>query len=102
MGWARRTRTENDRRVVLVEATQKGQRLIETIRDDLDQVNDLGFSSLSDVELTRIEALFDSVLAICLQQYGQDRLDLAQIKQEFRGFANDPIRFLKTHKLTES
>lgn len=102
MGWARRTRTENDRRVVLVEATQKGRRLIETIRDDLDQVNDLGFSSLSDVELTRIEALFDSVLAICLQQYGQDRLDLAQIKQEFRGFANDPIRFLKTHKLTES
>ena len=102
MGWVRRTRAKSDRRVVLVEATQEGRSLIETIRDDLDQMNDLGFSTLSDAELTRIEELFDYVLAMCLQQYSQDRLDLTQIKQEFRGFAHDPIQFLKTHKLTES
>ena len=97
-GWARRTRDSHDRRVVLVEATEAGHSLIEHIKNDLDREDELGFSVMSDEELTSLEDILDVILSIVLRRQGKERLDLEYLKAEFRGFANDPIGFIKTQK----
>lgn len=101
MDWVRRTRTRQDRRVVLVEATAGGQALVEQIRNDLDGADTLGFSAMTDDELSKLEELVDYVLAIYLRRADQESLGLEDLKRQFQGFANDPIGFIKKKSQSE-
>jgi len=99
VGWVRRTRTQQDRRVVLVEATITGKGLIETIQCDQDQEDALGFSVMSDAELTKVEELLDHILIAHMKQMNKDSpVDMESVKQKLRGFARDPIGFIRIYK----
>jgi len=103
-----RGRSEADRRVVWVEATSAGQDLIKAIKHDFDQEDSFRFSLLGEEDLTTMEELLDHVLVAYLKHKGELRpqqglqkgvADIEQVKQHLRGFAHDPIGFIKRHKI---
>ncbi len=100
MGLVSRSRRKEDRRVVWVDATSTGQTLIEAIKRDFDREDALGFSLMSAEDLTKMEELLDHILAAYLKYKGEKSgADIEYVKQKLRGFANDPIGFLKSHKI---
>ncbi len=99
MGLVRRTRSENDRRVVLVEATPEAVVLIEEIDRDLRDESPAGFSRISEDDLDKLEKMLDNILLILLEQNPHaEQLTLDTAKEWLRTFASDPLSFVKTQE----
>lgn len=99
MGWVRRTRDEQDRRVVLVAATEPGAILIKQIECEQDEEDSHGFSALNDEDLSKMEALMDHIVGVYLKKMGRTTdPDLESAKQHLQRFARDPIGFVKMSK----
>lgn len=96
MKLARRTRREEDRRIVWVEATPAAITLIEEIRLDLDQNDSQGFHRLTDEQLTRMEEILEYSLRLYLQNIHQlGPAELAAQREKLRIFAGNPLAFIE-------
>lgn len=91
-----RTRSETDRRVVLVRATQAGITLIDEIEQKLMQETLTSYTRLTDEELTAFEQLLERLLWIHLGQVMSLRdVDLAAEIEKLTHFMKDPIYCIK-------
>ena len=91
-----RTRSETDRRVVLVQATTAGTELVREIEEERLQAAKTGYAALTDEDLTVLEELLHYVLRMHLGRYKS--LQAAELDAELeklRLFKSDPIRFAK-------
>jgi DNA-binding MarR family transcriptional regulator len=96
MRLVQRTRSEMDRRVVLVRATQPGIELIGQIEQSLMQRMLVGYAQLSDEELTSYEHLLRRLLRIHLGQYmSLQDADLDAEIEKLEQFMRDPITYTK-------
>jgi DNA-binding MarR family transcriptional regulator len=92
----KRTRSETDRRVVLVQATPAGIDLISQIEENLRQEALPGYTLLTDDELATFEHLLGHLLRVHLKSYmslPEADLDAEIEKLEF--FVKDPISYMK-------
>jgi DNA-binding MarR family transcriptional regulator len=103
MGWVQRTRSEADRRVVLVQATPDGVKLIEQIKQDILQDKPKGFADLSEEELLALEQALKYLLRLHVSQYMQlQGADLDAEIENLRRLRSDPISYLKLEDLKRS
>ena len=96
MKLVQRTRSETDRRVVLVKSSEAGIELINQIEQSLMQDTLPGYDLLTDEELATVEQLLGRLLRIHLTQYmsiEQANLD-AEI-EKLEHFVKDPIYYQK-------
>jgi len=102
MGMVRRTRSGDDRRVVLVEATPQGVELIQSIRHNFRTERSFGFAEFtSEEQLRKLELFLDHVLNIQVEVNENFPVkDVAVAKEWLEEFAEDPLEFIKTHELT--
>src|SRR5262245_28201362 len=102
MGWVQRTRSEIDRRVVLVQATPLGVNLIEKIKQDVMQDDIKGFADLSEEELLAHEKALKYLLRLHVSRYMQVQgADLEAEIENLRRLRRDPISYLKLGNLKE-
>ena len=95
MKLVQRTRREDDRRIVWVEATPKAITLVNDIQQDL-QNNDLqGFGSLSNEQILKMEEILDHLLTVYLQNLHPHQADINIAKKNLYNFANNPINFIQ-------
>jgi len=95
-----RTRCESDRRVVLVESKPAAVKLLETINKSLRQDKTIGFATLSDEALDKLDTTLNYVLEILLRNsQGQFPTDMAVVKEWMKSFASDPITFTGIHDI---
>lgn len=94
MGLAFRTRTEEDRRVVWVEATPAGQALVKKVKEDFECAMPTPLEFLDDQELARAEELLEYFLNI-LTNDDEERLDIQTAKRRLQAYVHDPIDFIK-------
>lgn len=101
MGLVHRTRSHDDRRVVLVEATPEGIELINTIHHNFQAERLLGFGRFkSEEQLIKLEAFLDDVLAVQVEANENFPVkDVVVAKGWLQEFAEDPLEFVKTHEL---
>jgi DNA-binding MarR family transcriptional regulator len=98
-GLAQRTRSETDRRVVLVEATAEGKALYEKANDSIIHDTTEGFRHLSDDDLETVEQLFEYKLRMRIGQYKDVKgTDLDCEIEKLRRFFDDPIQYTKVEK----
>jgi hypothetical protein len=91
-----RTRTETDRRVVLVQATPAGMELVRQIEEETLHDAVTGFASLTDDELTAFEQLLRYVLRMQIGRYtSTPEADLEAELEKLRLFGRDPIHYAK-------
>lgn len=103
MGWVQRMRSETDRRVVLVQATPAGLRLIEQIKQDILQDKPTGFTDLSEEELLALEQALKYLLRLHVSQYMQlQGADLEAEIENLRRLRRDPISYLKLEDRNKS
>ncbi len=103
MGVAQRTRSETDRRVVLVQATSAGTNLIDKIDREMQDASPVSFYRLPDEDLDKLENIIDGLLLILLKQHSPfQEISLPQAKQWLQSFAADPIRFVKNQEESQS
>ncbi len=96
MDLVQRTRHDQDRRIVLVEATAAGKLMAERVRADLEAEDVQGFAGMSDEDLTKFETLLDYLLHMHLRKVSKtESKDFAAAKQTICSFADDPITFVK-------
>jgi DNA-binding MarR family transcriptional regulator len=96
MGFVERSRSEQDRRVVLVQITPAGTDLIKKIDKEMIQDAMPWYADLSDEELALLEQMFRYKLRTYVGRFRSlqdDELD-AEI-QNLSNFGHDPIRFAK-------
>lgn len=99
MGVVQRTRSEVDRRVVLVQATPAGANLIDKIDREMEDATPVSFYRLPDEDLDKLEEIIDGLLLILLKQHSpRQEISLAQAKQWLQTFAADPIQFVKNQE----
>ncbi|MEM7030618.1 MAG: MarR family transcriptional regulator [Chloroflexota bacterium] len=98
MAWVRRTRDAQDRRVVLVEATESGSTLIKKIECEHHEDDSHGFNVMSDQDLDKMEDFMDHILGVYLRKTDRTSGDLESAKQYLKKFAEDPIGYLKMNK----
>jgi DNA-binding MarR family transcriptional regulator len=93
----RRTRSETDRRVVLVEATGAGIDLVNRIEGEVIGEMSTSYQSLSDTQLNNLEYLLHRLLRIHLMKYKSidNEAGLEQEMQKLGVFEQDPIRYIK-------
>ncbi len=97
MGLLRRTRSEEDRRVVWVEATPKGIELINAVQQNLNREDPYGFHDVSDTELAKVEDFLDYILVRYMKEIHQQEIpDLATARKNLHAFAGDPLGFVKS------
>jgi DNA-binding MarR family transcriptional regulator len=91
-----RTRSETDRRVVLVQATPPGIDLVKQVTEVILRDDITGCASLTDDELAALEQLLEYVLRIHLRRHKplQDA-DLDAELEKLRLFIEDPISFAR-------
>ena len=96
MKLVQRTRSEVDRRVVLVQATQAGIDLVKRIEEKTLHDDSSGYASLTDDDLTALEQLLRYILRMHVGQYKllQDE-DLDAELEKLRLFKSDPIRYAR-------
>ncbi len=101
MDVVRRTRSRDDRRVVLVEATPKGAELIRSIQHNFRRERSFGFAEFnSEEQLLKLEQFLNHVLAIQVEVNENFPVkDVAVAKEWLAEFAGDPLEFIKTHEL---
>ena len=93
----KRTRSESDRRVVLVEATLAGAELVKQIEEA--SINDdiRGFSKFSDKELDNLEQSLRYLLRMHVGRYAALRgAELDAEIEKLQNFRNDPIQYMKS------
>ena len=97
MGLLRRTRSKEDRRVVWVEATEKGVELVNIIQQNLNQDDPYDFYNVSDEELKKVEDFLDYILVRYMQEIHQQEIpNLEAARKNMRTFAGDPLGFIKS------
>ena len=95
-GLVERTRSQTDRRVVLVQPTQTGIDLVNRIEEEMMQESTTGYEMMADDELDTLEHLLKRLVRIHLGQYmslNGSALDaeIAKLEQ----FTKDPIAYTK-------
>jgi DNA-binding MarR family transcriptional regulator len=96
MELVQRTRSETDRRMVLVEATPAGIDLVHQINQELMKDATAGYARLTDEELTTLEQLLRYNLRMCMgpgKALPEGDVD-AEI-EKLKHFMSDPIRYMK-------
>lgn len=102
MELVQRARDEQDRRVVLVEATPAGQNLIQQISNHLEAEDGQGIAALSQSEMAALESILDHILnhhLTRLHNQGEAISDIS--KREIETFTQDPIGFIKKSSQTQ-
>ena len=96
MGLVQRTRSQTDRRVVLVQATQSGNDLVNRIEECLLQAAAPTYDALSEEELATFEHLLGRLLRVHLQQcMSLKDADLDAEIEKLEHFVKDPIAYMK-------
>lgn len=99
MGLVKRTRSETDRRVVLVQATQAGIDLVKQVEEQTLHNAATGFASLGDDELTAFEQLLRYILRIFMgPSPTSSEADLDAELEKLRLFGRDPIYYAQLEK----
>jgi DNA-binding MarR family transcriptional regulator len=99
MGLVKRTRSETDRRVVLVQATQAGIDLVKQVEEQTLHNAATGFASLSDDELAAFEQLLRYILRIFMgPSRSSSEADLDAELEKLRLFGRDPIHYAQLEK----
>lgn len=98
MGLVERTRSQVDRRVVLVQATESGIELVKRIEEEMLADDLCGYAALTNEELTALEQLATYILRMYLKRYtdAQD-VDLEEAMEKFKLFKQDPIYYARLH-----
>jgi DNA-binding MarR family transcriptional regulator len=96
MKLVRRTRSETDRRVVLVQANELGNEIFKQIEDQALFDKSGGYAALTDEELAALEELSMYLLRMYVGRYKslQDA-DLDAELEKLHLFKSDPIRYAK-------
>ena len=98
-GLVERTRSDTDRRVVLVRATPAGVDLVCQAHERLLSYDMVGCSNLSDEELAETEQLFKDIFRIHLRRSRMvDDNDSEEAVSKLDLFISDPMRFVNEHK----
>jgi DNA-binding MarR family transcriptional regulator len=96
MSLVERTRSDADRRLVLVQATPVGVDLVSQIQEQMVKDTLAGYIGLSDDELLELEQLLTYKLRMYLQQYKTiEHSDLEVEMNKIRQFMRDPIYYTK-------
>jgi DNA-binding MarR family transcriptional regulator len=96
MNLVERTRSETDRRVVLVQVSSAGIALVNQIEEQTLCDANSGFASLSDEELNAFEQLLRYILRMYIGRYSSSsEADLDAELEKLRLFGRDPIHFAK-------
>ncbi len=91
-----RTRSETDRRVVLVQATPAGARLVKKINDEIMREESRMYSTLTDEDLTALERLLRHKLRMHIGRYKSlQNEDLDVEMEKLQRFMTDPIYYTK-------
>jgi DNA-binding MarR family transcriptional regulator len=97
-GLVERTRSDTDRRVVLVRATPAGVDMLCQVQERLLSDDMAGCSSLSDEELAETEQLLKDMFRIHLRRSRMANADdLEEAMRKLELFLSDPIRFVSEH-----
>ncbi len=91
-----RTRSETDRRVVLVRATETGVSLVHQIKDEMMEEEFNMYSALTDDDLTAVERLLKQKLRLYVGQYRSLPDEAMDTELErLQQLINDPIQYSK-------
>lgn len=91
-----RTRSETDRRVVLVQATPTGVDLVKQVEAQTLHEAETSYAAMSDDELALFEQLLKHILRTHLSRVtSRQDADLDAELERFRLFKSDPIHFAK-------
>ncbi|MFN8457959.1 MAG: MarR family transcriptional regulator [Anaerolineae bacterium] len=100
VGLAERTRSEIDRRVVLVQASPAGIELVSQIEAQTLTEAQCNFATMSDEELGHYEELLRRILQIHVGRYTlPQEADLEAEINKLRLFKSDPIRYAKSENV---
>jgi hypothetical protein len=94
-----RTRSETDRRVVLVEVTSRGIELFDKVNERLTLDALQGYDQLSDEDLETVEQLFQYKLRMRVGQHQAQEADIETEMDKLRQFCQDPISYSKLGKI---
>lgn len=98
MKLVQRTRSEIDRRVVLVEATPAGVELVQQIEAEIMQRHQACYEGLGDDQLSLLEHLLRYIVRVHLAEYKSlDDTQLATEIQKLQNFKKDPFYYAKLH-----
>jgi DNA-binding MarR family transcriptional regulator len=97
MDLVQRTRSQTDRRVVLVEATAAGTDLFETIENDIMHHVADNYEGMDEEQLETLETLMRHLLHVHLKEIKSLKdVDLETEIQYLEKFVQDPIYFVKS------
>lgn len=103
MSLVERTRSEVDRRVVLVQATSAGRELIQKFELGMRDANPISFFRLSDADVSKLETILNDLLQLLLKQNSHTQsISVEQGQQWLKDFAGDPIQFIKNQEESQS
>jgi DNA-binding MarR family transcriptional regulator len=96
MGYVERTRSEIDRRVVLVQATPTSIDLVNRIEEDALKDDLCGYAALTDDDLVALEQLLTYILRMYMRRYTDaQNTDFEEALKKLKLFKNDPICYAK-------
>lgn len=92
-----RSRSEADRRIVLVRATAAGVALVRDIEAEVLKRNLHGYAALTDDDLNVLEQLLHYILRMHVRRFKSlDEADLDSEIERLRSFTKDPISFARS------
>ncbi len=96
MKLVQRSRSQTDRRVVLVQATPAGIDLVHQVKEEMIQDDLTAYAALTDHDLTTLEQLLRYLLRMHLGQYmSLQDADLDAAVEKLQRFKSDPIYYVK-------
>lgn len=98
MGLVERTRSETDRRLVLVQVTPAGVDLVRQIDQKFTEDDFFGYATLNDEELGHLEKLLNHVLRMHVRRYAAaETIDTSTDldETEMEALLRDPIAYVK-------
>jgi DNA-binding MarR family transcriptional regulator len=96
MDLVKRTRSETDRRVVLVQVTPTGLELVKQIEEQMLHDAVTGFARLTDDELSAFEQLLRYILRIYMGRYtSSSEADIEAELEKLRLVGRDPLHYAK-------
>jgi len=96
MGLVERTRSETDRRLVLVQVTPAGADLVRQIDQKFTEDDFFGYAALSNEELGHLEKLLNHVLRMHVRRYATAENVHAHIDfDEMETLLRDPIAYVR-------
>lgn len=97
-----RSRSDSDRRIVLVQATPAGLALVRSIEAEVLKRNLLGYAALTDDDLNVLEQLLHYILRMHVGRFKSlDEADLDAEIERLRSFTRDPISFARSETTAE-